>query len=221
MPFRNLFSTLAQAAKHLFVPSFCVHCKAWLDEPTILCVQCRTLVHPIVSAKVEVSSSITMTVFAASIYEEPLKSIILAKSRFDALASKQMGQLLWELTMVRYAAFDCIVPIPLHWRRYAYRGYNQASLMAHELSKKSKQPVVELLRRKQYTIFQSVLTTTERQDNVKHAFVLQDCNPADYHGKHILLVDDLMTTGATLKAAAKCLLPLKPASISAVVLCRT
>ncbi len=221
MPFYNFFAQCAQLTKSFLVPSFCVHCKDWLEQPTILCISCRALIHPIVSARVEVNSAITMTVFAASKYQDPLKSIILAKGRFDCLASKYMGQLLWELTAVRHASFDYIVPIPLHWRRFAYRGYNQATLMACEVAKKSQQPMIELIRRKQYTVFQSVLTTSERKDNVKNAFVLQQGDLSEYQGKHFLLVDDLMTTGATLKAAATCLLPLKPASITAVVLCRT
>ncbi len=221
MPLYNFLTQCAQLAKNLFVPSFCVHCKDWLEQPTILCISCRTHINPIVSARLEVNSAITMPVFAASKYEDPLKSIILAKGRFDCLASKYMGQLLWELTDVRNATFDYIVPIPLHWRRFAYRGYNQATMMAIELAKKSKQPMVELIRRKQYTVFQSVLTTAERKENVKNAFVLQQGDLTQYQGKHFLLVDDLMTTGATLKAAAACLLPLKPASITAVVLCRT
>ncbi len=221
MALYNFFANFAQLTKNFFVPSFCVHCKNWLEQPTILCVSCRALIHPIVSARLEVNAATTMTVFAASKYQDPLKSIILAKGRFDCLASKYMGQLLWELTPVSHASFDYIIPIPLHWRRFAYRGYNQATMMAHELAKKSKQPMIELIRRKQYTVFQSVLTTSERKDNVKNAFVLQQGDLSEYTGKHFLLVDDLMTTGATLKAAAQCLLPLKPASITAVVLCRT
>jgi len=221
MPLYNFFLHCAHLTKNFFIPSFCVHCKEWLDNPTILCDKCRARIHPIVSAKIEINATLTMTVFAASHYQDPLKSIILAKGRSDYLASKYMGQLIGELTNVRHASFDYIIPIPLHWRRFAYRGYNQATLMAQELAKKSKQPMVELIRRKRYTVFQSVLTTAERKENVKNAFVLQDTDLKPYYGKHFLIVDDLMTTGATLKTAATCLLPLKPASITAVVLCRT
>ena len=173
------------------------------------------------SAKIAITPSITMTVYAASAYEEPLKSLILAKSRFDSLASHYMGQLIWELTNVSHVPCDYIIPIPLHWRRFAYRGYNQATMMAKELAKKSKKPMIELLRRKKYTVFQSVLSTAERKENVTNAFTLRDQDGHQFEGKHLLLVDDLMTTGSTLKAAGKTLLALKPASITAVVLCRT
>lgn len=221
MSLYNFFVRGVQLAKNIFIPSFCVYCKEWLEEQTILCIPCRLLIQPVVSVTVEVTSPIAMKVFAASKYQDPLKSIILAKGKFDCLASKFMGQLVWEFTAVRSVDFDYIVPIPLHWRRYAYRGYNQAAMMAHELTKKSGKQTVELIRRKQYTVFQSVLSLKERKDNVKDVFMLQQGDLSAYYGKHFLLADDLMTSGATLKAAAKCLLPLKPASITAVVLCRT
>lgn len=221
VPYNNFFKTAFHGLRYFFTPSFCVHCKRWLDEATILCTHCRALIQPIVSAKIAVTPSIIMTVYAASAYDEPLKSLILAKSRFDSLASHYMGQLIWELTHVSNVPCDYIIPIPLHWRRFAYRGYNQATMMAKELAKKSKKPMIELLRRKKYTVFQSVLSTAERKENVTNAFTIRDHDVNQFTGKHLLLVDDLMTTGSTLKAAAKALLALNPASITAVVLCRT
>ena len=217
----NMMQQLLSVAKMMLVPSFCVSCKEWLSDNTIFCSSCKALIQPVVSTMVEITPTKVMSVFAVGAYQEPLKSLILAKSRSDYLASKQSGQLLWELTPMRTCSFDYIVPIPLHWRRYAYRGYNQATVMAQELSKRSKKPMVELLSRTKNTVFQSSLPIDERSGNVKDIFVAKNVDVHPYYGKHIILVDDLMTTGATLRAAAKSILALRPAAVSAVVLCRT
>jgi len=161
-----------------------------------------------------------MTVFALSDYKDPLKKLILAKSWSDSLASYQMGQLLWEMIPIQNLDCDVIVPIPLHWTRYAWRGFNQAHEIARVLSKKKNVPIKYLITRQKQTVYQSAIPSTARIDNVKDAFVLDDVYAKEYEGKHILLVDDLMTTGATLRAAAKVLLKLKPRQITVAVVCR-
>jgi ComF family protein len=161
-----------------------------------------------------------MTVFAISDYKDPLKKLILAKSWSDSLASYQMGQLLWEMVPLHNLDCDVIVPIPLHWTRYARRGFNQAHEIARVISKKKNIPIQHVIKRHKRTVYQSAVSSHARIDNVKDAFVLNDAYVKEYEGKHILLVDDLMTTGATLRAAAKVLLKLKPRKITVAVVCR-
>jgi len=161
-----------------------------------------------------------MKVFAISDYKEPLRSLILAKGHGDSLASYQLGRLIWQLTYVQQMPCDLLVPIPLHWTRYAWRGFNQADNIAQELSIASDKPVVSLLSRIKRTLPQSQLSQEARQYNVKDIFVLAIHDKHAYEGKHIVLIDDLMTTGATLRAAAKEVMKLKPASVTAVVACR-
>lgn len=207
--------------KNLIAPSFCVYCKQWLLEPLILCNQCKDLIEPVVSTKISITSTISMKVFAISSYQAPLKSLILAKAQSQRLASKQLGTLIWTFTSIKNVDFDYIVPIPLHWTRYAYRGYNQSEVIASVIAQKSGRPRVELLKRNRRTLFQSQLNVEQRFDNVHNAFDLLKVDSELYKDKHLLLVDDLMTTGSTLKTAAKKLLVLKPATITAVVCCRT
>lgn len=216
---RSVYRTL----KHLLTPSFCVHCKTWLEESSVFCDQCFTLIQPVVSIALPITASFSISVYALSPYQEPLKSLILAKAQSQRLASYQMGNLIWQLSSLKNIDFDYIVPIPLHWTRYAYRGYNQAEVIASVLAKKSGKPMVHLLKRKKRTIFQSKLTIDQRSDNLDGAFelALSEDKQRLYYGKTILLVDDLMTTGATLKMTAKELLKFKPARICAVVVCRT
>ena len=207
-----------QRILHIFSPPFCANCKHFLDEPTILCVECKKMVRPIVSKSIVVTPSVTMSVIAIGAYIDPLKRMILAKSWGSRAVSFQLGELIWDMSYIRQQSFDIIVPIPLHWSRYAWRGYNQAESIAHVIAEKSGKPVVSLLARTRRTPFQSYVAAYKRKSNVEHVFALR--NADQYTNKKILLVDDLMTTGSTLKYAAKQLISLKPESINAVVAAR-
>jgi predicted amidophosphoribosyltransferase len=104
--------------------------------------------------------------------------------------------------------------------RYASRGYNQAEEIARVLGSYAQKPVSSLVRRTHHTQFQSRIPFGSRHENVQDAFMLCVKNPKLYQGKHIIIVDDLMTSGATLRMVAKELLKLYPASITAVVAAR-
>jgi ComF family protein len=94
---------------------------------------------------------------------------------------------------------DCLVPVPLHWRRKHQRGFNQAREIARYLGL----PVVEALRRRRATRPQVELAADRRKTNVADAFALRRGWFRDYRirGK-VLLIDDVSTTGATLEACA-------------------
>lgn len=163
-----------------------------------------------------------MVVYALSPYQDPLKTLVLGKTKSLVLASRQLGELLCQLAPLELLSFDYCIPIPLHWTRYAYRGYNQAEIMANVIARRHNKEIVALLKRNKRTIFQSRLSLADRADNLEDAFTIRrSCDVTLFYKKHLLLVDDLMTTGSTLKAAARELLMLKPASITAIVACRT
>lgn len=217
----TLIHSISKTLRHILAPPFCVRCKKWLSDPIIFCSNCLSLIRPITSSALKITSTVAIPVFAISSYQDPLKALILAKIQSQNLASKQLGNLLWEMTPIKLLDFDCIVPIPLHWTRYAYRGYNQAEVIASVIAQKSNKPLVMLLKRNRRTLFQSQLSLEERLQNVNNVFDLKkQIFQNDYRDKHLLLIDDLMTSGATLKIAAKKLLALKPKSISAAVICR-
>ncbi|MEQ8702596.1 MAG: phosphoribosyltransferase family protein [Phaeodactylibacter sp.] len=103
-----------------------------------------------------------------------------------------------------FQSVDAIVPVPLHPRKEKIRGYNQADWFARGLSETMQRPVIYALKRTVFTQTQTRMTRAERQVNVSRAFELSAS--VSLPGKHVLLVDDVVTTGATLEACGARLL---------------
>lgn len=216
----RLLHQALRKVSHWLSPLRCAHCLHFIESATIFCADCAAKIIPVVSTTIVVTPSVSMKVLSCSAYELPLSMLIGAKKFSDQVASKQLAQLIWERTTLRYVSADVLVPVPLHWTRYAYRGYNQATEMANVLHTHMNIPVVELVGRQRRTQFQFKLKAAEREQNVKDAFYLKTQYAQAYKNKHMVIVDDLMTTGSTLQAVVKTLVPLKPASLTAVVACR-
>jgi len=98
--------------------------------------------------------------------------------------------------------FEVIVPVPSHWRRKFWRGFDQAAVLAQELSRRTGIPMVQALRRTRHTAPQAGLTRRQRRDNMRNCFVAA---PEVVRGRRVLLIDDVLTTGATANAAAAAL----------------
>ncbi len=99
---------------------------------------------------------------------------------------------------------QALVPVPLHPKRLRERGYNQSSLLAHELGKLTELPVIDdcLYRLKATSPQARTATVSERRANVANAFA---CQGQSLHRKQVLLIDDVATSGATLNACAAAL----------------
>lgn len=113
-------------------------------------------------------------------------------------------------------------PIPLHWRKRMYRRYNQSALLgARAAARLNAQYADDLLVRVRATRQQQSMTSSSaRRENVAGAFVVRKSRIRDVAGAHIVLVDDVLTTGATLSAAANALKRVGAARVDALVLAR-
>lgn len=116
---------------------------------------------------------------------------------------------------------DLIVPVPLHYWRFITRRYNQSALLATSLHKQTGLPVIpDALLRKRPTKPQAGLTRKQRQDNVRGAFEVHKRWKDSIKGKHIVLVDDVMTTSATVNGCTKALLNAGAADVYVLTLAR-
>ncbi|HUN65733.1 MAG TPA: ComF family protein [Bacteroidota bacterium] len=98
---------------------------------------------------------------------------------------------------------DLLIPVPLHKRKKRERGYNQSDLLAQGVSGTAGVPVAAgLLRRSRYTESQTLLGLGERRENVEGAFSLAGAGRPGLAGRSVLLIDDVITTGSTLRACA-------------------
>ncbi len=136
-------------------------------------------------------------------FETELRELIhlFKYGRVETLA-RPLGRFL-ALALPRAEEFDVVAPMPLHWTRRWARGFNQSELLAREIARRASVPVRNLARRSRATPPQAGLTNAKRRENVSRAFRVP--RPERVRGRRILLVDDVMTTGATASACARAL----------------
>jgi ComF family protein len=143
------------------------------------------------------------SVVAACVYSRPLDRLL---PRFKFHGDLAAGRLLSQLMVDACATLprpDALVPVPLHPGRLRARGYDQALELARPVARALGLPLrAEVLARRRATAAQSELSAAQRRRNVRDAFVADDTRGLP---PHVVLVDDVMTTGATLHAAARAL----------------
>lgn len=116
---------------------------------------------------------------------------------------------------------DALIPVPLHWRRSWARRFNQSALLAQSVGRHWKLPVqYDMLRRVRATAQQVGLSRTARADNVQGAFRVPEASRAALKGLRLVLVDDVLTSGATADACARALLRGGAAQVDVLVFAR-
>lgn len=152
--------------------------------------------------------------------ESPYKKIIhlFKYNNFKGLGSFMGEMLARRLSESRlYNDIDIIIPVPLHPLKKWKRGYNQSSILAKSIGKILNVPVEErALKRRRFTATQTKKDAQHRWENVKSAFIIK--NRGLIEGKHVLLVDDVLTTGATLEACGEHIMQCEGCRLSIVTL---
>ncbi len=155
-------------------------------------------------------------------YNDMMRQLVLQfKFRRDRLFLAGIAQLCDGADLARFADVDIVAPVPLHLFRLRARGFNQSLLLCRLLfgGNKDVKIVPKLLERIKNTTAQSSLSREERLENLKEMFVF--CGDESLCGKHICLVDDVITTGATIDECCKTLLKSIDCRISVLSLART
>lgn len=218
------------------LPSQCAVCHAWparavCDE----CVQCfgqplprcRTCALPVLAGMRQCGACITQPppvdhTLAAVAYAYPWASLI-AQFKFQEHTgwAPSLATLIRSTPWVEPAleSADWLLPMPLSSERLRERGFNQTLVLAHALVRDKVR--ADVLLRVKHTVAQSSLPRAERLLGVRGAYAAEPTRAAEIQGKRVVLLDDVMTTGASLFEAARVLRRAGALHITALVLART
>lgn len=211
----------------LFFPHLCMTCeKNQLQGKEILCFSCKrklpeTGMHTMKEnrftdrffGKIYVQAGAAMYHFKEGSQVQHLIHQLKyhGKSKVGLKLGADYGRLLKKSPI--FAAIDLIIPVPLHPAKERKRGYNQSDHLAMGLAETMSKPWLKKgLKRIKYGESQTNKSRIERYENVMQSFVVGKAS--DLQGKHILLVDDVLTTGATLEACATKILEIPNTKVS-------
>jgi len=225
------------------LPPLCLSCGAMVDQLHALCAACwaaQSFIAPPYCQRCGTplhSESVIDTLTCAACfarpprygraravfcYDDASRKIILgfkhadrtqAAPAFAAWMARAGAQLIAEA--------DIIAPVPLHYRRLLYRRYNQAALLALGIAKHVDKPViVDALKRLRATPSQAGLGARDRRRNVARAIAVNPRRRAALKTKRVLLIDDVLTTGATVETCVRALKAAGAASVDVLTLAR-
>jgi len=212
---------------HLFFPNICLACEDSLHRgENIICTNCYFNM-PLCKYEDKLDNPMAKKFWGKIKFEGAYAYLnFTRKGRVQSLmhrlkykGEKDVGILLGELMADQmisrkdYSGFDAIIPVPLHRKKYVKRGYNQSECIARGLSNVLNTPVdVHLIKRTFHSSTQTKKKRFARWENVEKIFELG--NAEAYKGKHLLVVDDITTTGSTMSACAEQILKIPNSKVS-------
>jgi len=212
---------------NLFFPEICLNCEQQLSSnETIICTSCRHDM-PLTNFTCEINNKVEQVFYGRiSVNEATSLMYYYKKNKVQKIihslkykGHQEIGSFFGEwlgkemLQSNRFKNIDIIVPVPLHPKKLKKRGYNQVSIFGKTLATYLNAKYCEdVLIRKSATSTQTKKHRLERWKNVEELFFLTD--NSYFEGKNILLIDDVITTGATLEACANELLKTSNINIS-------
>lgn len=201
------FAKTKELILDLFFPKFCLGCK---KEGEFLCQDCLATIE-ISDIHENFQENNLDDLYFACDYENSLVKNLIQKFKYPPLI-KELAKDLAALVISHFLMLErkpnfsnfLIIPVPLSKRKIKWRGFNQAEEIAKKIAKFFKIPLIsDCLIKKRETEAQVNLSEKERKENLKSAFWIRE--KEKIQGKNILLIDDIFTTGSTLKECAKVL----------------
>ena len=218
---------------NLFYPDICLCCKNQLTtgEKTV-CIDCRHDL-PLTNFTKEPNNLVEKILYGrVSIEEATSLFYFLKKGKIQQLmhelkynGQQEVGAFIgnWlgdQLLASRFKTINCIIPVPLHKEKQKIRGYNQVTTFGKTLSEKLTIPFYDdVLIKTTATKTQTKKLRFDRWKNAEHTFILK--NSEKIEDKHILLIDDIITTGATLEACSNVFKQIKNVKISIATMAYT
>lgn len=228
----KIFSEIKESLLHLAFPHVCAGCGSdSIDRRHLICLRClsslpKTDFHLYKDNPAEKIFWGRLPVVNATAHYYFTKKSMMQQllHDFKYRGNKELGFFLGTLMgqdirqSPLFQSIDAIVPLPLFESKERQRGYNQAEVLGKGIGSEMDLPVLKnAIARKQYTESQTRKNRVERWQNMEDRFVLTD--EKNIAGKHILLVDDVVTTGATLEACGRELLKAANTQLSIATLC--
>jgi ComF family protein len=228
------YKTAYHSVMHIFFPHNCAGCGTdVLQTKDYLCLRCFTelpvtnfntynenLVEKIFWGRVPIASAAAMNYFAKdSVVQKLLHQL---KYKNNQPLGFYMGRIMghWLLQSTRFNNIDVLVPLPLFAAKEKKRGYNQSTILCNGLTDVLQKPVLaNAVKRLSATETQTNKTRTERWENMQSRFCVE--NVQALKNKHVLLVDDVVTTGATLESCGQEILNAGAAHLSIVTFAYT
>ena len=206
---------LVSAFMDLLYPPTCAGCDSIdIDEHNIFCLSCAAdlpfLSHDrtakdkarlIFQGRVDVEHVISLFHFHKK--EKIQKAIYRFKYGSQPQIAEKLGEMLGDHIADSPYFFDYLIPVPLHWTKRNKRGYNQCEYVSNGVAQVLQRPILHALRRAKMKKSQTYKSRLFRIDNVQHIFEAKEV--VDLNDKHILLIDDVLTTGATFEACIQAL----------------
>lgn len=212
----NFYTTVFQPFRDFFFSRTCFHCKQeLLGDEERLCNSCWSSLNEVHSndftyktmAERFHSEGIIDGFFSLYYFEKHGVFQTLAHNlKYEEVREfgKILGRKLAAKIQSENVAIDAIIPVPLNKQKFRERGYNQAEIIAQEISSILNIPTESnLIQRIKYTQTQTKLNAEQRKENVENAFVV--VLPEKIKNKNFLIIDDVITTGATIQEIAKIL----------------
>ena len=223
--------TLFNDTLHLFYPHVCTGCGSDLvSESNLICLKCISIlpqtnyalhannpIEKIFWGRIPLVAAHSEFYFLKESLVQELIHQLKYKGNKDIgfYMGEIMGKSLLESN--RFKTIDALIPLPLNTAKEHKRGYNQAAIICDGMSAVMNIPVIKnVVFRQRFTDTQTKKHRTERWQNVADSFVIKD--PGKLRGKHLLLVDDVVTTGATLEACGATMLSVDGVKLSIAAL---
>jgi ComF family protein len=195
----------------------CLHCGCGLSATQPFCGECLkhafdfNQLHAVASYQQPFPAFIKQLKYQHQLLNADLLGLLLAnsiKQRYDHQALQQI---------------DCLIPVPLHITKLRKRGFNQTQLIGNALLKHLSIPMLndQFIIRNKHTNAQEGLTRIQRRKNLNGAFSLTEAGIKTLQGKNVVLLDDVVTTGATINSLCQCLLEANVKNIDVWCICRT